>query len=144
MMHKVIFARLPTLQIAPNKKGSKLHKRCDASRSPDVAFFSFSLTMIWQEAEYLERLESIERDCRKVPPLLLRLAARRGKTAVSPEVILLLSMVEAIAWRCGRERETIGLWREDGLDPDEVIEEIEDELEKVVKALNATFPAGRP
>jgi len=100
--------------------------------------------MIWKEAEYLERLESIERDCRKVPPLLLRLAARRGKTAVSPEVVLLLSMVEAIAWRCGQERETIGLWREDGLDPDEVIEEIENELEKVVKALNATFPAGRP
>lgn len=99
--------------------------------------------MIWQEADFLEQLESIERDCLKVPPLLLNLAARRGKAAMSPEVTLLLSMVEAIARRCGEERETLGLWREDGLDPDEVIEEIERELDEVIDALNATFPTSR-
>jgi len=104
---------------------------------------SIRLIMIWQEADYLEKLESIERDCRKVPPLLISLAERRGKAAVSPEVTFLLSMVEAIARRCGEERETVGLWREDGLDPDEVIEEIEDELEEVVHALDATFPASK-
>lgn len=52
-------------------------------------------------------------------------------------------MVEAIVRRCGEERETVGLWREDGLDPDEVIEEIEGELEEVVHALDATFPASK-
>jgi hypothetical protein len=99
--------------------------------------------MIWQEADYLEQLESIERDCRKVPPLLLSLAQRRGMPAVSPKVTRLLSMVDAIARRCGQERETIGLWREDGLEYEEVIEEIENELEEVVNTLNATFPRGR-
>ncbi|HSI15074.1 MAG TPA: hypothetical protein VK961_23680 [Chthoniobacter sp.] len=62
---------------------------------------------------------------------------------MSPEVTLLLSMVEAIARRCGEERETVGLWREDGLNPDEVIEEIENELEEVVHTLNATFLASK-
>jgi len=99
--------------------------------------------MMWQEANYLEQLESIERDCLKVPPLLLRLARQRGLSARSPEIAELLSMVEAIARRCGQEQETIGLWREDGLEPDEVIEEIENDLEEVVEALNATFLAGR-
>jgi len=99
--------------------------------------------MNWQETDYLEQLESIERDCRKVPPLLINLAQRRGKAAVSPEVTLLLSVVEAIVRQCGQERETIGLWREDGLEPDEVIEEIENELEEVVQTLNATFLAGK-
>ena len=139
-MHSVISPSFFSYKLRVLKKRLRIIKRRRASCSLRG---SIQLTMNWQEADYLEQLQSIERDCRKVPPLLINLAQRRGKAAVSPEVTLLLSMVEAIARRCGEERETVGLWREDGLNPDEVIEEIENELEEVVQTLNATFLASR-
>jgi hypothetical protein len=99
--------------------------------------------MSWHEADFLEQLETIERDCRNVPALLVTLANRRGKQAFSPEVTRLISMAESIAQRCGEEREHIGLWRQDGLEPEDVLDQIDTELEVFIHTLNTTLPASR-
>ena len=99
--------------------------------------------MIWQEAEYVEELESIAEDCRKVPSLLIAMAARRGMAPTSPEVVALLSMVAAIGQRCEAERENLDVWREDRSDPDEILEEIDEALETFVKTLDATLATSR-
>jgi len=97
--------------------------------------------MIWKEAEYLEQLGGIECDCRKVLALLPEAAERRGMAVISPEVAALLSVNETIMQRCRDERERLGLWREDGMEPDEILEEIDQQLSEFMKALKATLPA---
>jgi hypothetical protein len=96
--------------------------------------------MIWPEVEYLQELERIEEDCRKVPALLTDLARRRGVGAASPQVIAMISQVSSIGQHCREERERFGLWREDGLQSDEIIEAIYQQLAAFVATLESALP----
>jgi len=100
--------------------------------------------MISPEADYLEELEDIESDCRRVPPLLIDLARRRGVTSNSTKLRSMLSNVESIAERCREERERFGLWREDGLEPGDIIEEIDRQLTQFVENLDSALPKRSP
>jgi len=55
----------------------------------------------------------------------------------------MLSMVESIAQRCSDERASLGLWREDGFDPDDILDEIDQQLSEFVTTMEATLPKSR-
>jgi hypothetical protein len=96
--------------------------------------------MFSPEAQYLEDLEDIESDCRRVPALLIDLAQRRGVTANSAKLRSMLSNVASIAERCREERERFGLWRDDGLEPGDIIDEIDRQLTQFVSDLESELP----
>src|SRR5688572_4040279 len=97
--------------------------------------------MILEEAEYLKQLEEIERECGMLHSLLLDAAQRHGACADLTAVAQILSTIDAVVDRCRREREALGLWREDNLEPYEILEEIDDEIGELMNAVQVTFPA---
>lgn len=93
----------------------------------------------WEEGQYLETLEEMEADCLKMVTLLREVASCDFSKRYRRDIPRFVDEVKKLAERCREERESFGLWREDELEPAEIIEKLDAEFGPVLAMLKPAF-----
>ena len=97
----------------------------------------------WEEGQYLETSEEMENDCLKMGALLTEVASCDFSKHYHKDIPRFVEAIKILEERCRREREAIGLWREDQLEPDEILDALDAEFGSLVERISAKIYPGR-
>ena len=91
----------------------------------------------WSEGQHLEELEDMENECSVMLDILRGVSSCGFAEHYRKDIPGFVEAVKKLAERCRTEREAIGLWREDELEPDEILDALDAEFGALVEMMSA-------
>ena len=96
----------------------------------------------WEEGRHIETLEDMEKDCFWMIDILRKAATCEFSTHYSKDIPRFVEFLNKLAERCREERASLGMWREDEREPEEIIKELDDEFGVITTLMKAKiFPS---
>lgn len=91
----------------------------------------------WEEGQHLEALEDMEKECFLMVDILKDVSSSDFAEHYRKDIPGFIVATKKLAERCRTERESLGLWREDELEPEEIIEELDAEFGVITKLMKS-------